>query len=96
MMNTVNISLTKEQSSFVDKLISRHGFANRSELFRSILRLLRAEPQIINQADSLILEPPNTKNRREILKSFSQTKKYSKQFLGDLETGLKKSSYFND
>lgn len=96
MMDTVNISLTKDQSNFVDRLISQHGFANRSEFFRSLLRLVHAKPQIIDQADSLILEPPNTKSRKEILKSFSVTKRYSRHFLSDLEKGLKKSSYFND
>lgn len=95
-MKTVNISLTKEQTNFIDGVISKYGFANRSEFFRSILRLILREPKIINQADSLILEAPDTKQAKDILAGFSKTKKYSKAFLKDLETGLKRSSYFRN
>ena len=91
-MKTVNISITKDQTNLIDELISKYGFANRSEFFRSILRLISREPQMVAQADSLMLESPETKDASEILSSFEKTGRYSKAFLRDLGTGLKRSA----
>ncbi len=41
-----------------------------------------------------IFSPPPTKRVEEIIKAFKQTKLYNKEFLGSLEKGLKRSSYF--
>jgi len=48
-MNTVNISLTKDQVELVDKLIRKYRFANRSEFFRAILRKVTSEFTISEQ-----------------------------------------------
>ena len=56
MMNTVNISLTPTQVQFVDDFTRQYQFANRSEFFRTILRVVYRRPEIIEYADELILE----------------------------------------
>ena len=43
----------------------------------------------------LFLSPP-TKNANVVISAFSQTGKYHKAFLKDLENGLKRSSYFKN
>lgn len=93
-MKTVNISLTTEQDKLVDHLISRYGFANRSEFFRSLLRLIRNQPDIVLKADGLTFFPPNTRDPRKILYSYKKSGRYSKDFLKDLELGLNESDYF--
>lgn len=94
-MQTVNISLTEEQTKLVDEMSSKHGFANRSEFFRTLLRILLYKPEIIKESDLLPFESPAVKSSDAILKSFKDSKKYSKGFLKDLERGLKESSYFD-
>ncbi|MFH1841102.1 MAG: ribbon-helix-helix domain-containing protein [Candidatus Shapirobacteria bacterium] len=94
-MQTMNISLTKDQVEVVDQLIAVHGYANRSEFFRSLLRLVNKRPQIIDQTNELVFAPPNTKNTQKILADFRATKKYSPAFLRDLKTGLEESNYFH-
>ena len=94
-MQTMNISLTKDQVEVVDQLITVHGYANRSEFFRSLLRLVKRQPRIIDQIDELIFAPPDTKSRQKILADFRTSKKYSLAFLRDLKTGLEESNYFH-
>jgi len=93
-MDTVNISLTKDQVKTVDQMVDEYGFANRSEFFRSFLRLLFRRPEAIIEADELVLEAPDTRKVSEVVKSFKETGLYKKEFLKDLEKGLKSSSYF--
>jgi len=38
-MKTVNISLTEQQTQMVDQAVNELGFANRSEFFRTLLRV---------------------------------------------------------
>ena len=40
-----------------------------------------------------IFSPPPTKDEKEIIKNFKETKLYSSAFLKNLEKGLKRSSY---
>ncbi|MFH1566063.1 MAG: hypothetical protein ABIB98_02570 [bacterium] len=94
-MNTINISLTEKQASFVNTLIHKYGFANRSEFFRAVLRVIAYNPDLIVRSDNMIFESPKTKKSSEILKAFSGTNKYSKEFLKDLETGLAESPHFH-
>ncbi len=95
-MSTINISLPQEQVSFVDSLVQQFGFANRSELVRSLLRLARAKPTILNDAATFPFTPtPKGQSASAVLADFKKTKKYSQTFLKDLEEGLKKSDYFS-
>ena len=94
-MSTVNISLPKEQVTLLDSLVANYGFANRSELVRSLLRLYTNKPELIEKASTYPFNPPSEKSAKKIIAGFSKTKKYSKEFLKDLEEGLKSSSYFN-
>ena len=94
-MSTVNISLPQEQISLIDKMISRYGFASRSEFFRSLLRLVSRKPEVIEQTvDFPFIPTPPNQSVKEVMADFRKTKKYSKAFLKDLESGLKNSDYF--
>lgn len=95
-MSTINISLPQEQVSFIDALVSRYGFANRSEFVRSLVRLIHSKPRIAEEAiihPFLKPTPPN-QSVRDVVAAFKNTKKYSNEFLKDLEIGLKRSNYF--
>lgn len=93
-MSTVNISLPSEQVSFIDRLVTRHGFASRSELVRSILRLIAQKPTLLEDAATFPFQTPSNQSVKEVMADFRKTKKYSKAFLASLEEGLKESDYF--
>lgn len=93
-MSTVSISLPKEQLQFIDKLVSAYGFANRSELIRAILRLLRSRAYLTESAATFPFAVSNEKSRTKILTEFAKTGRYSEAFLKDLEEGLRSSDFF--
>lgn len=95
LMTTVNISITDNQSKFIDQVAKDYNFENRSELIRSFIRLFQFQPQLINKAVGFPFVSPDTKSRSEVLSSFKKTGKYSSEFLKDLEKGLKGSQFFN-
>lgn len=95
-MSTINISLTEDQVKLVDNLTKDYQFANRSEFFRAMIRLIFRRPEIITAADELILEPPATRSRKEIIREMKATNKYSPAFLKSLDRGLKESKYFSE
>lgn len=95
-MSTINISLPEEQVKFIDNLTKDYQFANRSEFFRAMIRLIFRRPEIITAADELILEPPATRSRKEIISEMQATNKYSPEFLKSLNKGLKESKFFSD
>lgn len=90
----MNISLPADQISFIDDLVIQLGYANRSELMRSIVRLIKKEPKVLEPLSSLTFNPPSTKNGDEIMTSFRATGLYSEEFLKDLEDGINNSDYF--
>lgn len=93
-MSTVNISLPVKQVSLIDKLVNLYGFANRSEFFRSLLRFIAHKPDLLQQTAVFPFIVPQEKSTKKIIAGFKQSKKYSPEFLKDLEKGLKNSSYF--
>lgn len=93
-MRTINISLTKEQFAAIEKINRQFGFANRSEFFRTILRYILGKPEVLTEATMFPFMSPNTKSRKKIVEDFKATQRYSKEFLSDLEEGLKESAYF--
>lgn len=93
-MSTINISLPKQQASSVDTLIAKYGFANRSEFFRSLLRLVIHNEDVIVQASAFPFIEPKSKSAAEVARAFTKTGKYSKDFIKDLEEGLSQSAYF--
>ncbi len=93
-MSSVNISLPSDQVSFIDSMVSKYGFASRSELFRAVLRLVRHKPELVDQASVLPLDPPSTRSIAKILSGFQNTGKYSPDFLKDLKSALSQSDYF--
>ncbi len=56
-MSTVNISLTQDQVRLADRLTNDYDFANRSELFRNVMRLLAIKPELLRVADEILLSP---------------------------------------
>lgn len=95
-MNTVNISLTSKQVKLADNLTEAFGFANRSEFFRAILRLVAQKPKVLRDSDELILEPPDTKSVTKIVTGMRDTGEYNEKFLKSIEKGLRRSKYFSD
>lgn len=93
-MSTMNISITSDQVRLVNELTHTLDFANRSEFFRALLRLVSRKPAILSMADELILEPPATKSRNKIMAMMKETKKYPPKFLKSVALGLKESGYF--
>lgn len=95
-MATINVSITDDQAKFIDQLAQKFNFDNRSELIRSIIRMIQFQPKLIDQAISFPFVIPDTNSRYEVLNSFKKTKKYSPEFLKDLEKGLSDSRFFNE
>jgi metal-responsive CopG/Arc/MetJ family transcriptional regulator len=93
-MSTVNISLPAKQVGIIDKLVNSYGFANRSEFFRSLLRLITHKPDLVEKAATFPFVVPQEKSTKKIVAAFKKSKKYSPAFLKDLEEGLKSSRYF--
>lgn len=93
-MSTINISLPAEQASSVDVLIEKYGFANRSEFFRSLLRLVIHNETIALQASIFPFIEPKSKSASEVVSAFVKTGGYSKEFLNDLKEGLSQSTFF--
>jgi len=93
-MSTVNISLPEEQLNFIDRLVNRYKFANRSEFIRALIRLLSFKPEIVNQTVSFPFNIPTERSKTKILADFKKSDKYSTAFLKDLEEGLESSDFF--
>ena len=93
-MAVISISLANKQLKTVDKMSKTYGFINRSEFFRSLLRVAFAEPDIVIKASTFPFVFPKEKSIKKVVMAFSKTKKYSRPFLKDLEEGLKNSDYF--
>ncbi|KKQ08904.1 hypothetical protein A3E66_04705 [Candidatus Daviesbacteria bacterium RIFCSPHIGHO2_12_FULL_37_16] len=93
-MKTVNISLTEQQTQMVDQAVNELGFANRSEFFRTLLRVFNRKPEVISDIEDFPMKGPSTKSAKEVLEGFKKVGKYSKGFLKDLEEGLRDSDYF--
>lgn len=51
--------------------------------------------KMIAEVNPSLFFTPMEKSRKKIISEFSKTKLYSKEFLKDLEKGLKRSSYFS-
>ena len=66
-MQTINISITDDQKGVVDQLVAQLGFANRSELFRTVLRKIKSSPQIIKEPDAIQLSPKAIKRYNKMI-----------------------------
>ena len=93
-MKTVNISLTEDQTKMVDQAVINLGFANRSEFFRTLLRIFNRKPEVLEEASDFPMKGPDTKSSKKVMESFKATGLYSQDFLKDLEEGLAASDYF--
>ncbi len=93
-MSTINISLPSYQADIIDSMVSKHGFANRSEFIRSIIRLVIQQEDLVEKAAVFPFVSAKRRPVKAIISAFSKTKRYSKEFLKDLEEGLSGSDYF--
>ncbi len=91
----MNISLPLDHVRAIDSFIDRYGFANRSDFFRSLIRLVTHQPTLLQDAATFPFTTAKRSSKAEILNGFIKTKKYSSSFLKDLETGLNESAYFS-
>ena len=93
-MSTMNISITDDQAKLVDKLTQEYDFANHSEFFRAILRLISQKPTVLR--DTAPVEFVEFKKRplEEIEEKMMATGKYSKRFVRSIIEGLKESSVY--
>jgi Arc/MetJ-type ribon-helix-helix transcriptional regulator len=94
-MSTVNISLPENQANYIDMLVGKYGFANRSEFIRSLIRLVVHKPELVEEASTFPFVAPKEKSIKKIMEAFSKNSRYSKEFLKDLKEGLDESDYFN-
>lgn len=76
-------------------LVTKYGFANRSEFIRSIIRLVVYKPDLIEEAATFPFFVPKERSAKKIITAFTKTGRYSKEFLNDLKEGLDKSDYFS-
>lgn len=72
-MATMNISVTQTQAAFIDQLITKHGYGNRSELFRSFIRLLERVPSLVEKADENLLYGSASWWKQEIMEAKKET-----------------------
>lgn len=94
-MSTINISLPEKQANYIDMLVSKYGFANRSEFVRTVIRLVVYKPDLIEEATTFPFVVPKEQSVKKIIAAFSKNNRYSKEFLKDLKEGLAKSNYFS-
>ena len=62
--------------------------------YEALKRRATAYDHIITAARKDVFSPPPTRNRKEVMREFRATKKYSAAFLKSLDKGLTRSSYF--
>lgn len=90
----MNISLTGDQMKLVDKLTQTMDYANRSEFFRSLLRLVAREPELLAKADEVVLEAPAATSVAQIKRQLKNSGRYSAKFINSVGRGLLESGYF--
>jgi len=69
---TVNISLTSSQLSFVNQVVKRLGFANRSEFFRTLIRWISQQPRVLQEISTWPFQSPITRNRKKVIAAFKK------------------------
>lgn len=94
-MKIISLSLPEKQLEEIDKLSVKHGFENRSEFMRSLLRFAIKKPHIIEESSTFPFVSPQDKKISKIVSGFKKTGKYSNEFLIDLKSALESSDYFS-
>jgi len=91
-MRTINISVTEEQRNFVDQMVDKLGFANRSELFRTVIRIVKANPKVIEEPKVVQLSPKAIKRYNKIIDDIEsgKVKTYKAKNVKDLMSHLMK------
>lgn len=89
-MQTINISVTDDQRKFVDELVNTLGFANRSELIRTLIRKVKAIPAILEEPKAVRLSPKAIKRYNQMLDDIESGKEqlYTANSVADLTDQL--------
>jgi len=95
-MATINISLPGTLALQLDEMVNRFSFSNRSEFIRSLLRRVFTDATLLQESVSWPFVVPPTKSKKTIMAEFRKTGKYSKDFIEDLNEGLRNSRYFRE
>jgi len=62
--------------------------------YEALKRRASAYDRLIIAAKKDVFGPPPTRERKEVMREFRATKKYSPAFLKSLDKGLSRSNYF--
>ena len=91
-MRTINISVTENQQEFVDSLVARLGFANRSEFFRTVIRRIKVNPEVIDEPKIIKLSPVASKRYDKMIEDVEsgRVKTFKADNVATLMTHLKK------
>ena len=88
-MQTVNISLPTKLASKLDQVVSREGYASRSEFIRSLLRFY-----LLTQRDEIVFEPFRKVPLADVKKKMRATGQYNDKFIESVVKGLSRSSVY--
>ncbi len=91
MIQTFNVSLPKQLTERVDRLIQQDGYSSRSELVRSALRLFLKLSQKKQPVEFTAFKPQPLS---EIRNQLERTGLYSNEFIDSVISGLAESSLY--
>ena len=92
-MGVVSVSLPASQIAVADRLVDHYSFANRSELFRCLIRFCEMHrPDIHTMPFTQPYQSPSTDHPEEFVDALEKTGKYPKLFLMSIRRGLRKYS----
>lgn len=89
-MQTLNISMPKNLAESVDDIISKEGYASRSEFFRALTRFYLQT----KQQNELSLLPFKKVSLPRVERSLRQSGQYNEKFIKSVVTGLSRSSLY--
>lgn len=92
-MKTVNISLTTDQYKAVEDLTQKMGYANRSELFRAIIRFVLRKPEVLS-TEKFTLESFEKRPLKNIEEELRASGIYNEKFISNVVKGLRRSSLY--
>lgn len=95
MMETVNISMPKQMAKKMDEIVEYEGYASRSELIRTLIRMytyLKESPS----SRKPLFETHEKVDIKEVSKLLKDSDLYSDTFVKSVTKGLKKSSVYED
>lgn len=93
-MQTINISLPRNLSLIVNKIIEREGYASKSEFFRTLLRLYLQLTRTETKTFLPFFVPFKKQPLSKVKRQLEKTGLYKKDFIESVISGLSKSSLY--